>query len=265
MRSFSPYHIAQQSISMRTIYILYKKELKHFLMTPFGWIVLAFITLLQGLSLSSVLEQYEKAPVQVNMLYSSFSTPIFWIYFIFIFPLITMKQFAEEERSGTLESLMTAPVTTWQVVFSKYLSSLTFYAVLWSPILLHLKLFTWVTGTPVPATQFEIMGTFGILLLIGTFFTAVGILASSLTSSQIVAAIMTFGALVFLLFLGLIPVIAGDSFQGAVLFHYISVHEHISYFSRGLVDIRPIVFYLSMAGFTLLLTHHVVDYRRWKH
>ncbi|MFC4991021.1 ABC transporter permease [Rubritalea tangerina] len=250
---------------MRTLYILYKKELKHFLTTPFGWIVLAFIMLLQGFSLTSVLEQYEKAPVQVNLLFSTLSTPIFWFYFIFIFPLITMKQFAEEERSGTLESLMTAPVTTWQVVFSKYLSSYTFYLVLWLPILLHLQIFSWVTGTPAPVVNAEIFGAFGILMLIGSFFIAVGILASALTSSQIIAAIITFGALVFLIFMGLIPSIAGDSFQGAVLFHYISVHEHLSYFSRGLVDLRPIVFYLSMATFTLLLTHHIVDYRRWKH
>jgi ABC-2 type transport system permease protein len=250
---------------MRTLYILYKKELKHFLTTPFGWIVLAFIMLLQGFSLTSVLEQYEKSPIQVNMLYSCLSTPIFWFYFIFIFPLITMKQFAEEERSGTLESLMTAPVTTWQVVFSKYLSSYTFYAILWLPVLLHIKIFTWVTNTPAPVSSAEMIGTFGILLLIGSFFIAVGILASALTSSQIIAAIITFGALVFLIFMGLIPAISGDSFEGSVIFHYISVHEHISYFTRGLIDMRPIVFYLSMTSFTLLLTHHLVDYRRWKH
>ena len=250
---------------MRTLYILYKKELKHFLTTPFGWVVLAFIMLLQGFSLTSVLEQYEKAPIQVNMLYSCLSTPIFWFYFIFIFPLTTMKQFAEEERSGTLESLMTAPVTTWQVVFSKYLSSYTFYAILWIPVLLHVEVFSWVTGSPAPVSMPEMLGSFGILLLIGSFFIAVGILASALTSSQIIAAIITFGLLVFLIFMGLIPSIAGDSFQGAPLFHYISVHEHLSYFSRGLVDLRPIVFYLSMAVLTLLFTHHLVDYRRWKH
>jgi ABC-2 type transport system permease protein len=250
---------------MRTLYILYKKELKHFLTTPFGWVVLAFIMLLQGFSLTSVLEQYEKAPVQVNMLYSCLSTPIFWFYFIFIFPLITMKQFAEEERSGTLESLMTAPVTTWQVVFSKYLSSYTFYAILWIPIFLHIEVFTWVTGSPAPVSTAEMLGSFGILLLIGSFFIAVGIFASALTSSQIIAAIITFGLLVFLIFMGLIPSIAGDSFEGAPLFHYISVHEHISYFSRGLIDLRPIVFYLSMSVLTLLFTHHLVDYRRWKH
>jgi ABC-2 type transport system permease protein len=250
---------------MRTLYILYKKELKHFLTTPFGWVVLAFIMLLQGFSLTSVLEQYEKAPIQVNMLYSCLSTPIFWFYFIFIFPLITMKQFAEEERSGTLESLMTAPVTTWQVVFSKYLSSYTFYAILWIPVLLHVEVFSWVTGSPAPVSMPEMLGSFGILLLIGSFFIAIGILASALTSSQIIAAIITFGLLVFLIFMGLIPSIAGDSFQGAPLFHYISVHEHLSYFSRGLVDLRPIVFYLSMTVLTLLFTHHLVDYRRWKH
>ncbi|MEO1857971.1 MAG: ABC transporter permease [Rubritalea sp.] len=250
---------------MRTLYILYKKELKHFMTTPFGWVVLAFIMLLQGFSLTSVLEQYEKAPVQVNMLYSCLSTPIFWFYFIFIFPLITMKQFAEEERSGTLESLMTAPVTTSQVVFSKYLSSYTFYAILWLPVLLHIKIFTWVTGSPAPVSMPEMLGSFSILLLIGSFFIAVGILASALTSSQIIAAIITFGLLVFLIFIGLIPSIAGDSFEGAPLFHYVSVHEHLSYFSRGLVDLRPIVFYLSMSVLTLLFTHHLVDYRRWKH
>jgi ABC-2 type transport system permease protein len=250
---------------MRTLYILYKKELKHFLMTPFGWIVLAFIMLLQGLALSSVLEQYEKAPVNASMLHACISTPLFWVYFIFIFPLITMKQFAEEERSGTLESLMTAPVTTWQVVFSKYLSSYTFYAILWLPLLLHIQIFAWITGSPPPVSLAEIYGTFAILLLIGSFFVAVGILASSLTSSQIVAAIMTFGALVFIIFLGFVPMIVGDSFQGSSIFHYISVHEHLSYFSRGLIDIRPITLYLSLAFFTLILTHHLVDYRRWKH
>ncbi|GAA5494901.1 ABC-2 type transport system permease protein [Rubritalea squalenifaciens DSM 18772] len=250
---------------MRTLIILYKKELKHFFLTPFGWVVFAFVILLQGLSLSSVLEQYEKAPVQANILSSIFTTFIFWIYFLFLFPLITMKQLAEEEKSGTLENLLTAPVTTWQVVLSKYLSSYTFYLCLWIPVYLQLHIFEWVTGTAPPVTNGDIIGTFLILSLIGSFFTAVGILASALTSSQIIAAIITFGALAFHLFLGYIPMIAGDSFQGAVIFHYMAVQEHIAYFSRGLVDLRPVAYHLSMAVFTLILTHHIVDYRRWKH
>lgn len=250
---------------MRTLFILYKKELKHFIGTPFGWIVLSFIVLLQGFSLTSVLEQYEKSPVQVNLLFSCLSTPIFWFYFIFIFPLITMKQFAEEERSGTLENLMTSPVTTWQVVLSKYLSSYTFYLMLWLPLLAHLKIFEMVTGSIPPVTTAEMIGAFSILTLAGAFFTAVGILASSLTSSQIIAAIITFGSLIFIVFMGLIPSIAGDSFQGAAVFHYVSVHEHIAYFSRGLLDLRPISFYLSMSLLTLLVTHHIVDFRRWKY
>lgn len=250
---------------MRTLFTLYKKELKQFLLTPFGWVVLAFIMLLQGLTLSSVLEQYEKSPVQVNILYSTFNNFIFWIYFLFLFPLITMKQFAEEERSGTMESLMTAPVTTTQVLLSKYFSSLTFYAILWLPVFLHLKIFTWVTSSPAPATDAHILGTFLILMLIGSFFTAVGLLASAMTSSQIIAAIITFGALAFHLFLGYVPMIAGDSFQGAAIFHYLAVQEHISYFSIGLIDMRPVAYHLTMAVFTLILTHHVVDFRRWKY
>ena len=160
---------------------------------------------------------------------------------------------------------MTAPVTTAQVVLSKYLSSYTFYLLLWVPLLIHLKVFTWVTGSAPPVTTAEIIGSFSILILSGAFFTAIGILASALTSSQIIAAIISFGSLIFIIFMGLIPSIAGDSFQGAVVFHYVSVHEHLAYFSRGLIDFRPVCFYLSMSLLTLLVTHHIVDFRRWKY
>ena len=249
---------------MRSLLILYKKELKPFFLSPFGWVVLAFIMLLQGLSMSSILEKFNQQAVDGNLLMHSLSTPMFVIYFLFLFPLITMKQFAEEERSGTLETLMTAPIRTWQVVLAKYLSSLTYYCWLWIPVFLQLKIFSWITNTPVPTSSAQMLSAFTILFLIGTFFVAVGCLASSLTSSQIIAAIITFGILAFHFFLGFIPSVVGEDFVGAELFHYIAFNEHIAYFARGLVDIRPFVYYLSMALFTLLLTHHLVDYRRWK-
>ncbi len=253
---------------MRTLLILLKKELKQFFFNPFGWIVFSIIILLQGLSLSSVLVMYEKSPVHTNMLLDSLtSAPIFYIYFIFLFPLITMRLFAEEERSGTMETLMTAPVRTWQVVGSKYLAALIYYCCLWLPLVVQLKIFTWISSTPAPATIDHFLGIYAILFLIGTFFIAVGCLASALTSSQIIAGILTFGFLLSHIFLGFVPRIMGESFagaKGAEFFHYIAVHEHINSFGIGLLDTRPVVYYLSMAFFTLLLTHHVVDYRRWK-
>jgi ABC-2 type transport system permease protein len=252
---------------MRILHILFNKEFRQYFCSPFGWVVFAIIMLLQGLCLSSVLEQYEKRPVVNNMLLDSLTTPIFAIYFLFLFPLITMKLFSEEERSGTLETLMTAPIRTWQVVVSKYLAAFVFYCCLWIPLLLHVKIFDFFSSTPAPLNMGEMAGTFLILFLIGSFFVAVGCLASSLTSSQIIAAIVTFGLLAFHMFLGFVPVIMGENFSGAggaYFFHYINMAEHINTFGQGLIDSRPFVYYISMTLFTLLLTHHVVDYRRWK-
>lgn len=249
---------------MRILHILFKKELKQFFLSPFGWVVLAIIMLLQGLCLSSVLEQYEKRPVVNNILLDSLTNPIFTIYFLFLFPLITMKLFSEEERSGTLETLMTAPIRTWQVVLSKYFAALVFYCCLWIPLFFHIKIFNFFSSTPIPLDSGEMTGVFLILFLIGLFFVAVGCLASSLTSSQIIAAIVTFGLLAFHMFLGFVPVIMGDDFLAAKAFHYINMDEHIKTFGQGLIDSRPFVYYTSMTLFTLLLTHHVVDYRRWK-
>ncbi len=108
------------------------------------------------------------------------------------------------------------------------------------------------------------IGVFTILFLIGSLFVAVGCLASSFTSSQIIAAIVTFGLLALHLFLGYVPLIMNESFGGEGFFYYINMGDHINTFGQGLIDSRPFAYYLSMTFFTLLLTHHVVDYRRWK-
>jgi len=135
---------------MRVFSILFRKEFKNYFLTPFGWVVLALVLFMQGMSMSSAMEQMKDAPMLDNFLLLTLRTPNFWFYFLFIFPLLTMRLFAEEAKTGTLETLMTAPVTTTQVVFSKYLAALCFYSLLWLPILLHLKIFAMVTGQPAP-------------------------------------------------------------------------------------------------------------------
>ncbi|NWK57098.1 ABC transporter permease [Verrucomicrobiaceae bacterium N1E253] len=249
---------------MRVFYILFRKEFKNYFLTPFGWVVLALVLFMQGLSMSSAMEQMKDAPMLDNFLLVSLKTPNFWFYFLFIFPLLTMRLFADEAKTGTLETLMTAPVTTTQVVFSKYLAAFCFYALLWLPLLLHLKIFALVTGQPAPVETGHILGTYSILLLMGAFFLAIGCFASTLTSSQIVAGIITIAFLVILFFLGFIPYYTGEGFKANVLFQYVSIQEHLINFAKGLVDTRPIVYYLSMAGLFLFLTHMTLDFRRWK-
>jgi ABC-2 type transport system permease protein len=249
---------------MRLFRILTIKELKGYFLTPFGWVVLAFVTIMQGVSLSTAMKGFRDTPVKDSLVYVTFHTPLFWFYFLFIFPLITMRLFAEEENSGTLETLLTAPVRTWQVVLSKYAAAMLFYTTLWFPALLQFKMFEWVTDLPPAYGQGALLGTFVILMLMGAAFTAIGCLASALTSSQIIAGLITIGLLVIQYFLGFVTVIWGESFPGASLFHYISSQQHLHYFASGLLDTRPVVYFLSLAVFVLFLTYQVVDFRRWK-
>jgi len=249
---------------MRVFRILLMKELKGFFLTPFGWVVLAFVVVMQGISLSTAMKGFRDTPVKDSLVYVTFHTPVFWFYFLFIFPLITMRLFAEEERSGTLETLLTAPVRTWQVVMSKYGAAMVFYTLLWVPALIQLKLFEWTTDLPPAWTPGAMLGTFTILMLMGAASTAIGCLASALTSSQIIAGIMTIGILVIQYFMGFVTVIWGESFAGAPLFHYISSQQHLHYFASGLFDTRPFIWHLSVAVFVLALTYQVVDFRRWK-
>lgn len=249
---------------MRAFHILFRKEFKNYFMTPFGWVVLGLVLLMQGMSMTSAMEQMKDAPLTENFIFVSLHTPNFWFYFLFIFPLLTMRLFAEEEKTGTLETLMTAPITSTQVLLSKYFAALAFYALLWLPILLHLKIFTMVTGSPAPYESGHLLGTLTILLLKGIFFLAIGCLASSLTSNQIVAGIVTIAILVILFFLGFIPYIIGEGFKAVALFRYVSLQDHLANFARGMIDTRTIVYYLSMATFFLFLTHVTLDFRRWK-
>ena len=250
--------------AMRLFRILTLKELKGYFLSPFGWVVLAFVTIMQGVSLSSAMKGFRDTPVKDSLIYVTFHTPVFWFYFLFIFPLITMRLFSEEERSGTLETLLTAPVKTWQVVLSKYAAAMVFYTTLWVPALIQFKLFVWLTDLPPAWSPGAMAGTFAILMLMGAAFTAVGCFASALTSSQIIAGLITIGLLVIQYFLGFITAIWGESFAGAALFNYISSQRHLHYFASGLLDTRPAVYFLSIAVFVLFITFQVVDHRRWK-
>lgn len=258
---------------MRTFLILLRKEFRSFVVSPFGWIVLFFVLLMQGWALSASLKVFRDGPQAESLLYFILHAPNFWFYFLFIFPLITMRLFAEEERSGTLECLMTVPVTTTQVLLAKFSAAYLFYLILWIPLAFYPWLFDLAClyvdmrqgYRPPNALTYHTpdwVGVFGILALMGLFFTALGTLASALSSSQMIAGIIAIIMLVMLFFIGLAPLIWGE-FEAAPAFYYVSSTHHLEYFARGIIDTRAIVYYLSMTTFTLFLTHRIVDLRRW--
>ncbi|WP_367873737.1 ABC transporter permease [Luteolibacter sp. Populi] len=249
---------------MRLLFIMLRKELRGYFFNPFGWVVLAFVTAMQGAALSTAMKGFRDSPSQDSLVYAVFNNTLFWFWFLFIFPLITMRSFAEEERNGTLEGLLTAPVRTWQVVLSKYGAAMTFYTLLWIPGFLQFRMYEWITDIPPAYAPGAMLGAYTILMLMGAAFTAIGCLASALTSSQIIAGLLTIGMLVIQFFLGYVTNIWGEDFRAAGLFHYISSQEHLHYFSRGLLDTRPVVYYLSSAALILFFTYQVIDYRRWR-
>lgn len=249
---------------MRVLTTLYRKELKAFFQQSFGWVVLAAVVLANGVGISTAMKGFLDTPSQHSLVYATFHSPLFWFWFLFVFPLITMRLFAEEERTGTLETLLTAPVRTWEVVLTKFAAAYTFFLFLWLPTLVQFELFGWISDLPDAWTPGEIFSTYLALALFGLAFTAVGCLASALTSSQIIAGLLTLSLLMIGFFLGYVPVIWGGAFPGAGLFRYISCQEHLSFFARGFIDTRPLVFYPSLAALLLFLTYQVVDYRRWK-
>lgn len=259
---------------MSSILTIFKKEFRGYLCTPYGWIILAFVLVMQGLDLSATLKIFQSGPQKEGFLYYMLHGPMFWFYFLFIFPLITMRSFAEEEKSGTLESLLTAPIRTGHVVFGKFLAAYAFYIFLWLPMLFYpliadlanfyvFKTHHYTANMELIYRMCDIVGSYSIVLLVGAFFISIGILCSSLTNSQIISGITTIGALVFIFFLGWVPVIWGESFEASGLFHYVSISEHVERFAAGLIDSRPFVFYISMTVLILAITIRTVDYRRW--
>ena len=264
--------IRRRSSWLSTLLTIYLKEVKGYLGTPYGWVILACTMALLGFCLQTVLEIMSKATGE-SVMYYMLNNVNFWFYFIFIFPLITMRSFAEEERQGTLEGLLTAPVSTTQIVLGKYLSAYTFYLILWTPLLLY----PWMSQLANLYTSLRYginaeggihylladwYGPYAILALSGAFFISLGLLCSAMTRSQIIAGILSTSLMISYYFLGRITELWGE-FPAAPIFHYISCTEQVSSFSRGLLDTRPAVLYLSLTIFTLALIKRVVDYRRW--
>lgn len=250
---------------MNKFLTLLGREVKSFCYSPIAYVVLFYLLLLTGFNFYAVVSLLDRGPEGVTVVEAFFGLVIFWFPFILTFPVVTMRVFSEEYQMGTFETLTTAPVRDWQVVLSKYCGALVFYIVLWLPSLLYFHLFEWITRNEAAQAVGAYWGTYLLLLLIGMFYLAVGCLASSLTKNQINAAVIAFSTITLIFFSGLLAYIVPGMPQGirdAVT--YISAVEQMKDFSRGIIDTRPIAFYLSMTALTLVATYHVFQYRKWK-
>ena len=194
-----------------------------------------------------------------------YGTYFFWVILLLIAPVITMRSFAMERASGTYESLMTAPVGDWQVVLSKFAGALIFYMILWVPLLICSVVVRFYVGeSAVLGLGTMFTSALGILM-VGCLYMSIGCFASALTRNQAVAAVSGFALGAALFFTGFFSYFAGDRTDWlSQLARHISLANHMESFTRGVIDLGAIVFFLSLTGLFLYLTHKVVESRRWK-
>ena len=180
------------------------------------------------------------------------------VVFLFLLPLITMRTYAEEKRSGTIELLLTSPITDVEIVAGKFLGAMGLYASMLAVSLLHFGLL-FAFGTP---EWKPLVTSYVGLLLFGGCFVSVGLFISSLTKNQIVAGAATFG--VFLLLWVIDWIGQGMGPRAEAVLKYLSMTEHLDDFVKGVVDTKHLVYYLSFITFGLFLTVKSVDSERWR-
>src|SRR5438105_10477347 len=192
---------------MRKFLTLLSREVLSYFYSPIAYIVLLFFLIVSGVDFYFQISFMNQRPVPYSVQEAFFNSVFFWFAFVLIFPLITMRLFAEEFKLGTIEPLMTAPVRDWQVVLAKFFGALVFYVILWLPTLIYFWVFQAITHQPAANSTGAYLGAYLMLLLLGMFYLSVGCVASVLTKNQIVAAIISFCAITLLFFFGLVQYI----------------------------------------------------------
>src|ERR1041384_1033893 len=250
---------------MRKFLVLLGREIRSYFYSPVAYIVLVFFLLVSGVDFYFQVSFMNQRPASYTVQEAFFNSVFFWFAFVLIFPLITMRLFAEEFKLGTIEPLMTAPVRDWQVVLAKFFGAVLFYMVLWIPTLIYFWIFHVLTHQSPASSAGSYLGAYLMLLLLGLFYVSVGCLASVLTKNQIVAAIISFCAITLHFFAGLISFILQEiSSSTRQLLGYFSAIEQMGTLSRGEIDTRPIVLYVTMTIVVLTLTYQAFQSRKWR-
>jgi len=250
---------------MRIFLTLARRELAAFFFSVTGYVIIAAVTLLIGLSFVMFVKNLGNDPFTMPVTELFFNSLLFWIVVILVTPVITMRLFALEKASGTYETLMTTPVGDMEVVAAKFTAAVIFYMVMWLPTLACLFIVGHFTNQTSALDKGTLGGTYLGIFLSGCLFLSMGCFASSLTRSQVVAAMISLATGVILLIVAYlakaIPVTAQWQTQAL---SYFSLFDHIDDFTRGVVDTRSVVFYASLTFFFLFLTLRVVESRRWR-
>jgi ABC-2 type transport system permease protein len=254
---------------MRNVLAMAGKELRGYFASPIGYVLVGFYALLFGWFFYTLVAYFERQSMQmaaggpgsalnVNQMLVSPLLMNATVIMLLVFPLITMRTYAEEKRSGTMELLLTSPITDLQIILGKFLGALALFAAMLGVTLVHMAVL-FVYGTP--EWKPIATGYLGLLLMGGSFL-SLGLFISSLTKNQIVAGMITFSVFLLLWVINWVSTFVGPTAQ--TVLNYLSITQHFDDFAKGIIDTKHVIYYLSFMAFGLFLTMKSVDSERWR-
>ena len=254
---------------MRNVIVIFKKELKSYFASPIAYLLLGIFAVIFGFFFYSATRFFILQGMQMQMMGRGMPMDVneyvirplltnASVIGLFLIPMITMRLYAEEKRSGTIELLMTSPVRDLEIVLGKWLAALVLYASILAVSGINIAVL-YAFGRP--DLKPILVGFLG-LLLQGGCLLAIGIFISTLTKNQIIAGGATFAVCLMLWVLDWVS--AYDQSAWAKVISYLSVVTHFEPFSKGVIDTKDIIFYLSMIFFGLFLTTRSVESLRWR-
>ncbi|MBN1561261.1 ABC transporter permease [candidate division KSB1 bacterium] len=259
---------------MRNFLAIYQREVKSYFSSPIAYVVIGLFLILAGIFFYLIIsnfmqmcmrvdmmaQQYRMAPQKMNVNLMAIR-PIMHnlsLFALFFLPLVTMRLYSDEKRTGTIELLMTSPVTNLQAILGKFFAAATLYLVMLGGTFLYI-IFLFLYGNPEVGPIFTAyLG----LLLLGLCYIAFGVFFSTLTDNQIIAAVSTF---VFILFFWAIGWVSGfvSPSLGETLSSF-SLIEHFDDFAKGVLDTKHIVYYISFIFMGLFLSFVSIESTRWR-
>jgi ABC-2 type transport system permease protein len=256
---------------MSNVIAIARKEFRAYFASPIAYIIIGLFAALFGVFYYVILDYFVRQSLQMGQMgmggpqsmnvNQQFIRPLLGqasVIVLFIMPMITMRTYAEEKRSGTIELLLTSPLSDWHIILGKFLGALSLYALMLGVTVVYIAIL-FLYGNP--DWRPIVVGYLGLLLL-GASFLSIGLLISSFTKNQIVAGVMTFAVLLLLWVINWLGNFGGPTMQ-AVL-SYLSITDHFDDFSKGVIDTKHLVYYLSFITLGLFLTAKSVDSERWR-
>jgi ABC-2 type transport system permease protein len=258
---------------MRNIVAIVERELRAYFSSPIAYVVLTIFIFLSGMFFTSILaqvmqmglmsqmqaQQLGPQPMDMPGMISRGFLSTMSVILLFVMPMLTMGLFSEEKKRGTIELLLTAPLTDAQVVLGKFFAAAAFYVILLLTTCIPMATL-YMYGSPASG---PILTAYLGLLLYGLSILAIGLFISTLTENQIIAAVMSFGAIMVL---WLVDVMGQNAESPATkgILTYLSILSHLDDFMKGVLATSNVIFYLSLMLMALFLTYRSIDSLRWR-